>query len=411
MNHKNIKNIGPGILLAGAAIGVSHLVQSTRAGAEFGYILLPALLIACLSKYPFMLFAAQYTAIEQKDILQGYSELGKWPLRLFYFIHFGSMLIITAAVSLVTAGIVAFVSNLSVDLSAAIILVLIFLLLFFGNYSSLDSFMKIIISILTLMTLIAVVMAIGVDQKTSLSNIEHPEIFTASGLGFLIAFMGWMPIPIEASVWHSLWTKEKIKSTPIQDRKSGIIWDFKLGYVAASIIAVLFFLLGALVLFETGKKFSDSSLMFVQEFVALYASIFGQWSEYFVSIAALITMLSTTLAVTDAYPRVSTKILMREFSLDFKKEKWIYFWSLLFVVLGALFIIYILPDSLGVLVDFAAGLSFTTSPLLAYFNYRLIKKLHQHKKYHLSKSEFLLSFISILILIGLTLMYFYNVFL
>ena len=126
MNQKIIKNIGPGILLAGAAIGVSHLVQSTRAGAEYGYILLPALLLACISKYPFMLFAANFTAAEQKDVLQGYADLGKWPLRLFYLIHFGSMLIITAAVTLVTAGIVAFLTDLSIDLSAAFILVFIF---------------------------------------------------------------------------------------------------------------------------------------------------------------------------------------------------------------------------------------------------------------------------------------------
>ena len=31
------EKIGPGLMFAGAAIGVSHLVQSTRAGAEFGF--------------------------------------------------------------------------------------------------------------------------------------------------------------------------------------------------------------------------------------------------------------------------------------------------------------------------------------------------------------------------------------
>ncbi len=31
-----LKKLGPGLLFAGAAIGVSHLVQSTKAGADFG---------------------------------------------------------------------------------------------------------------------------------------------------------------------------------------------------------------------------------------------------------------------------------------------------------------------------------------------------------------------------------------
>ena len=41
-----IQKLGPGLLFAGAAIGVSHLVQSTRAGADFSFGLIWALLLA-----------------------------------------------------------------------------------------------------------------------------------------------------------------------------------------------------------------------------------------------------------------------------------------------------------------------------------------------------------------------------
>lgn len=49
----SLNKLGPGLLFAGAAIGVSHLVQSTRAGAEFGMGLIWALLLVNLFKYPF----------------------------------------------------------------------------------------------------------------------------------------------------------------------------------------------------------------------------------------------------------------------------------------------------------------------------------------------------------------------
>jgi len=55
-----IKKLGPGLLFAGAAIGVSHLVQSTRAGADFGFGLLWALLLVNLFKYPFFKFGPRY---------------------------------------------------------------------------------------------------------------------------------------------------------------------------------------------------------------------------------------------------------------------------------------------------------------------------------------------------------------
>ncbi len=408
LNLPSIKQIGPGILLAGAAIGVSHLVQSTRAGAEYGYILLPALLLACLSKFPFMLFAAKYTSIEQKDLLEGYAQLGKWPLRLFYLIHFGSMWIITAAVSLVTAGIVAFLTGFSVDMSAILLLSLILLLLFIGDYSGLDAFMKIIISILTIMTVIAVLMAIGSDSDGTINSMDHQKLFSASGLAFLIAFMGWMPIPIDASVWHSVWSTKKISSS--REKSHAIVLDFKIGYIAASLIAVFFFLLGTLVLYGTPEELSDSSVVFVQQFVQLYASVFGDWSQYVVSIAALFTMISTTLAVADAYPRVSTKIFFQEFRPKELNERSVYLIALFVVLLGSMILLYLLPDSLGRLVDLAAGLSFTTSPVLAYFNYRLVKNLQKKGKYHLSCSLEILSFMSLGVLIILTSVYLFLLF-
>ena len=53
----SIKKLGPGLLFAGAAIGVSHLVLSTKAGGDFGFGLVWALIIINLIKYPFFEFA------------------------------------------------------------------------------------------------------------------------------------------------------------------------------------------------------------------------------------------------------------------------------------------------------------------------------------------------------------------
>ena len=46
-----INSLGPGLLWAGAAIGVSHLVQSTRAGAIYGFQLVAIILFINLIKY------------------------------------------------------------------------------------------------------------------------------------------------------------------------------------------------------------------------------------------------------------------------------------------------------------------------------------------------------------------------
>ena len=205
-----LRNIGPGFLLAGAAIGVSHLVQSTRAGADYGYILIWALLLACISKYPFLEFGPRYVAGTGKHLITGYKQLGKIPYLLFIFITVASMFIIQAAVTIVTAGLAERLFNfgLSPFTWSFIIFGASIALLLIGKYPGLDKSMKIIVSLLTLATLAAVCMALGI-QKEPIETVEVPSLWTTASLGFIIAFMGWMPIPLDAAVWHSIWTKEK----------------------------------------------------------------------------------------------------------------------------------------------------------------------------------------------------------
>ena len=103
------KTFGPGILFASTAIGVSHLVQSTRAGAEFGFLLMGFVILAILFKYPFFEFSSRYANVTGTSIIDGYQRLGKNALFLYFIITAISMFFVTAAVGFVTAG---FLENL-----------------------------------------------------------------------------------------------------------------------------------------------------------------------------------------------------------------------------------------------------------------------------------------------------------
>ena len=56
------KSLGPGIILAGAAIGGSHLMSSTTAGARFGFSLIGLIILTNVLKYPFLCFACRTPA-------------------------------------------------------------------------------------------------------------------------------------------------------------------------------------------------------------------------------------------------------------------------------------------------------------------------------------------------------------
>lgn len=391
--HVNLlKSIGPGILLAGAAIGVSHLVQATRAGADYGFSLFWILLIAIVSKYPFLEFGPRYTAATGYHLIDGYRKLGKSYLFVFVGITIGTMFIIQASVTLVTAGLAEHLFGLGWSPAIWSFALLIFcaVLLLVGRYPGLDLTMKIIISVLALCTFVAVLLAIGSESARESLHQPAPSYWNVAGLAFIIAFMGWMPIPLDVAVWHSIWSLERSRQTGYRPTPAEARFDFNLGYISAGVIGVLFFLLGVLVMYGTGKSFSQSSLVFSAQLIEMYSNTLGSWSTPLLSVAALITMFSTTLAVTDAYPRVitelwkavrkdrySTTLRSSDYTteasiLDSNQQKYFYFGGMICVTGVALLIIHYLSGSFTTLIDVAAGLSFLAAPILAWFNYRLV---------------------------------------
>ena len=206
---RTLKSLGPGLLFAGAAIGVSHLVQSTRAGADFGFGLLWALLLINIIKYPFFQFGPRYAQATGESLLEGYQKLSKPILIAYFIITFATMFTIQTAVTIVTAGLAATLFGFSFDITTwCIIITLICLIIVvLGRYKLLDHLMKVIIIVLTISTLFAVFFA----SKGHENTINWQQIIpdNATEIGFLIAFMGWMPAPLDISIWHSLWEIEK----------------------------------------------------------------------------------------------------------------------------------------------------------------------------------------------------------
>ncbi len=405
------KTLGPGFLLAGAAIGVSHLVQATRAGADYGFLLLWVLILACVTKYPFLEFGPRFAAGTGKNLITGYKKLGKFPFWTFVFITVGSMFIIQAAVTIVTAGIAEQLFGLgwSSFLWSVIILAGCIALLLIGKYPALDTSMKIIVSILGVATLIAVTLAFGGGRFENVLQQTPASVWNKVGIAFIISFMGWMPIPLDAAVWHSIWTKEKAQS---KNRKTSIkeaFADFNIGYLAAAFIGLLFFLMGALIMFGSGVSFSGNAVEFSGQLISLYGKTLGNWSKPIVGIAAFITMFSTTLAVTDAFPRVISEVFANLKTDSTERSTWKnYRINVLLIPSLSLVILYFFKSSFTNLIDFATALSFLSAPFLAWFNYKLITGEQMPEQDRPGKSYRIFSLVCFGILVLFNLVYIYT---
>lgn len=379
------KALGPGLLMAAAAVGVSHLVQSTRAGAEYGLLLLPVVLLACLLKYPFLEFGPRYAAATGENLLVGYRRLGRWALWLFGLVTVGTMFIVLAVVTLVTAGLAGLL--LGIEASALHIsvgvLALCIALLAIGNYRGLDLAMKVLVCLLTVSTLLALVLALGnTPDWSGLSGLDRlPDLGSAAGIAFLLALVGWMPIPVEAAAWSSLWTRERAAQTGYAPSLAEALLDFRLGYLGAVLLAVAFVMLGALLMYASGLQFADSAVGFSGQLVDLYASSLGDWSRPLITIAALSTMFSTTLAVADAYPRVLAAVIDAGRGGDGRTThsafgRLGYLCSLGVVSAGALLVLMFAGEGFTRLIDFTTTLSFVAAPLIAWITLRAVTAPH-----------------------------------
>ena len=396
-----LKSLGPGLLYAGAAIGVSHLVQSTKAGAQYGYILTIAIILAHIFKYPFFAMGPRYAHHTKTSLVSGYAKIGKWAIVLLLILTLATMFTVQAAVTIVTAGLLDKITGLGLSsfYYSAILLGICFVILHLGRFNVLENLMKVIMIVLSISTIGAFIFSFNIDATRS--DVVAPifNLANKSDLLFLIAFVGWMPAPLDISVWHSLWSVSDKKSKDTKSLKQ-INFDFNVGFYGTAILGICFLMLGANMLYQSGTQLSPKAGDFASQLVDVFTSTLGDWSYWLILVAAFTTMFSTTLTCYDAMPRVMSSIGEQ---LKWSKHiKLILSWRIVLYV-GTLIILFFFIENMGQMIRFATTVSFLTAPLLAMLSYKLFLK---NKKIALwNRLESGLAMLGIIILFAFALLY------
>lgn len=412
-----LSKLGPGLLYAGAAVGVSHLVQSTRAGGMFGFDLLIAIVIIHLIKYPFFEFGSRYTAATGKNILHGYYKLGSWAVWIYLLMTIATMLIVQAAVTVVTAGLFTHIFGFEelggyepqvVDaIISSLILLICFTLLVSGRYALLDKLMKIIILILSVTTIAAVIALLFDNPGHYASGTLHFDISDTVHLLFLAAFLGWMPAPIEISVWHSVWTESKNETDGKVASMKDTLFDFRVGFIGTAFLAVCFLSIGALVMYGSGVEFKAGGAAFAEQLLDMYKQALGDWAYPIVAVAALTTMFSTTLTLLDAFPRTIAMSLecLAPQKFEHRKNKSIYIFWLLTTIAGTLLLLFFFTPSMSEMVKVATVIAFVAAPVLAILNTLVMFDKSIPESYRPGRLMLIWCVLGLMILIGCSIGY------
>ena len=412
------KTAGPGILFASTAIGVSHLVQSTRAGADFGLLILGFVVLASLLKYPFFEYGSRYANSTQTSIIDGYKKLGRPALWLYLLLTISSMFFVTGAVGFVASG---FFENLFgvdffEDWTIFYLFAICVLILAIGKYRVLDSLIKIIVVVLVISTVSAFLFALYHGPIEPVSGFEPKSLWNASGIFFLLALMGWMPTAIDLSSWNSLWTLERMKQANYKPLLKETLLEFRLSYLMTGILAIIFVVLGSFIFFGSGEELPNNNSLFAHKIVTLYTQTIGNWSYLIIAASAFTVMFGTVLAVFDGYSRSLKRTV--ELIYNFNNEntsdrnsKFSYILFLLLIAIGSLIIVSQFEKNLKDLVDFATVLSFVIAPVVAIFNFRLVTGKFLKKEFQPSVYLKILSVAGIIFLIAFAVLFVFTRFL
>jgi Mn2+/Fe2+ NRAMP family transporter len=406
------KAFGPGLIFAGAAIGVSHLVQSTRAGAVFGLGMLLFIVLANLLKYPAFRFGPHYASATGTSLLEGYRRQGTWALVAYALVTLGTMFSVLAAVTVVTASLVKVTLRLELGVVpiSGLLMALCAGLLVLGHYRWLDRITKVLVAVLTVSTIVA---ALSVLPRIQWTGALWPAQFDLTTVMFLAALVGWMPSAIDISVWHSLWTLAKNDDSRQRASLSSSMLDFHLGYVGTAFLAVCFMLLGAGVMHGAGIEPDLRPAAFAAQVIDLYKSTLGPWAGPVIGSAAVAVMFSTTLTVVDGFPRAIATLVQRfrgpevagagELASQITRRS--YWLAMAVLCAGALLLLATLLDSLPAFVDVATTLSFLTAPLLAVLNHRAIMSPEVPPEARPPRWLWTLSWVGIVALSGFAVLY------
>ena len=398
-----LKSFGPGLLWAGSAIGVSHLVQSTRAGATAGFALAGVIVFALALKYPFFEYGPRYAAATGESLVEGYHRIGRWAVWLFLLLTVSTVVFTNAAIILFTSSLFQYALGMDVSpvLASAVVYAGCAVLLWVGHYKALDLAIKIVLLLLAISTLVAAVIVIPRADFSDLNLIPLPPRDGTIQLAFLLALAGWMPSDILVSCYNSLWTLAKDKASGVRASVSTARLDFKIAYAGTAILAFAFLTLGAGVMHGSGQEFSSNGAVFSTQLIDLYVQTLGEWTRPIMIVTALTAMFSTALTVMDGYPRVIDRcvkvITIKDPAKTAHAEISSPYWIAL-ITIGVLMtlVLQMFVTSLTQMVDFVTIVAFLTGPILGYLNLRVITSPAVPREHQPGKVMLVYSYVGLL---------------
>ncbi len=375
--HQWQRAAGPGLVFSGSAIGVSHLVQSTRAGAMFGLALIGVIIALNVIKYPAFRFGMDYAHATRKTLIGGYRELGLWAVLVFVLLGLAIAPIGLGAVSATTAAILAALTGIdwSINVLSSLAICATVALLLIGGYGWMDRLNKLLIAFLTIATFCATALVIPRVEWGTISGTSWAA--DPAALLFVVALAGFMPSAMSQSVALSLWTLKSQEDEADSGHLSSTAMrqGFLASYALTTTLAVCFCIMGAGVMHSGGIAPETGAADLASQIIGLYRETLGPIPANLAAIAALCVMATTMIASFDGAAR-GIGAVQQELvgNVGGRASPMGYFIFLILCAVLSILFITLVMQSFSVFIDLVTSIYFIVAPAIALMNHLVVTR-------------------------------------
>lgn len=333
--------LGPGIVLAGGVVGSGELINTPLQAANFGFLLLWAVIISCLIKYCLQVEIGRHCIVHDRSVFEAMNftpgpKFGGTSWLIWCFMaawtiaQVGSAGIIGAIAGVMqgllpltnwVGGDVEVAAVRSVQLWAFVIFLLAVALMWKGAYDHFEKMVVILVITFSVIALVGLGMLQGTDYRITGADMASGFTFslgsdTRAAAFAVIALMGGLGVSGIELLIYPYWIREKgysrflgqPESKGWEERARGWIRIMKIDAAAATLTATVitaaFFLLGAAILHREGIE--PKGIGVVNQISEIFTGTYGNWSRGLFLFGAFCTLYSTLLHGIGANGRIYT---------------------------------------------------------------------------------------------------------
>ena len=300
-----MRRFGPGMLVAAAFIGPGTVTTASIAGANFGFVLMWALLLSIIVTFVLQEMSSRLGIVSGLGLSEALrSSINNHFLKAFLMILIVSALGIGNAafeVGNITGAAIGLsqISSLSISSSVLIVGILVLILLGTRIFKMLEQILTVLVVIMSLLFLLTMI-TIEIDYSKLLRGLFIPTV-TASSLLTIMALIGTTVVPYNLFL-HEDASKRKWKDQEVTQALNNSRVDTAISIGLGGLITLAIMSTSAVAFFGSSMEISSENLARqLEPILGSYSSYIFNFGLFVAGITSAVTApLAASIAVTEA---------------------------------------------------------------------------------------------------------------